>query len=122
MAAITTLVFLLDAVHDKSLELRVLASGAAILGTLSLLTRPMNLADELLVGSYLLARLHHYKRHEAARILQILLLIACSITAVISHNLSFVGMLLLVAHTGSTSAELVFRIGLEAQEHDSTKE
>jgi hypothetical protein len=114
MAAVTTLVFMIDTVHDISLELRVLASVAAVLGAFSLLTRPMDVADELFVGFYLLSRLHPFKRHEAARIVQILLLVSCSIVSVVSHDLSFVQMLLLVAHTGFTSAELVYRIGLEA--------
>lgn len=112
MAALVTLVFATSALrNDKSAELRVISVLAAAAGVLSLLTRPRALVDELAVGMYLLARLHHFQDHEEARILQIVLLLVAAITATVAHYLSIFDLVMLIIHTGLTSIELTMRMG-----------
>jgi hypothetical protein len=117
MAALVTVVFATSALRaDKSVELRVVSVLAAAFGVLSLLTRPRGLADELAVGAYLLARLHHFQHHEEARILQILLLLVAAIVATVAHYQSVFDIALLLLHTGLTSIELTIRMGLNADD------
>jgi hypothetical protein len=112
MAALVSLVFATGSLRfDKSAELRFITVAAAVLGMLSLLTRPRALVDELAVGAYLLARLHHFQHHEEIRILQILLLLVAAVTAMAAHNLAVFDVALLILHTGLTSIELTIRMG-----------
>jgi hypothetical protein len=117
MAGIATLTFAADAIfRDKQhFELRMVAAVGALLGAISLLTRPIALWDDVVVGGYLLARLQPYNRLEESRVIQILLLLISAIVAVSSHNLIFIEMLLLLAHTGLTSVELIIRLGHEKE-------
>jgi hypothetical protein len=111
MAALVSLVFATDSLRfDKSAELRFVTVAAAVLGFVSLITRPRALVDELAVGAYLLARLHHFKHHEEICILQIVLLLMAAVTAMAAHALSVFDVALLILHTGMTSIELTIRM------------
>ena len=118
MAGLATLTFVADAIfRDKQhFELRMVAAVGALFGAISLLTRPIALWDDVVVGAYLLSRFQPYSRYEESRIIQILLLLISAIVAVSSHNLIFIEMLLLLAHTGLTAVELVIRLGHEMEE------
>jgi hypothetical protein len=111
MAGIVMLKFVFDAVvKDRDLELRVVTVLGAVLGAISQLTRPQSRVDDIVVGAFLLSRLQPFKQHEAARVLQLMLLLVSVVVASTVHDLYVWQVVLLVAHLTFMATELFIRI------------